>query len=45
MRVRKVSPEAPEPEVLAEAARVLREGGVVAFPTETVYGLAAHAER
>lgn len=26
---------------LAEAARVLREGGVVAFPTETSYGLAA----
>jgi len=28
-----------------EAARVLRAGGVVAFPTETVYGLGAHAER
>ena len=24
----------------AEGARVLREGGLVAFPTETVYGLA-----
>lgn len=25
------------------AARILREGGTVAFPTETVYGLGAHA--
>lgn len=28
---------------LDEAARILREGGIVAFPTETVYGLAANA--
>jgi L-threonylcarbamoyladenylate synthase len=28
---------------IAEAARVLRRGGLVAFPTETVYGLAADA--
>ncbi len=28
---------------LARAARILREGGLVAFPTETVYGLGAHA--
>ena len=28
-------------EVLQEAAQVLRSGGVVAFPTETVYGLGA----
>ncbi len=26
------------------AARVLADGGIVAFPTETVYGLGAHAE-
>ncbi len=30
-------------EELAEAARILREGGLVAFPTETVYGLGANA--
>jgi L-threonylcarbamoyladenylate synthase len=29
--------------VLADAARVLRAGGVVAFPTETFYGLGAAA--
>lgn len=28
---------------VAEAARVLRRGGLVAFPTETVYGLGANA--
>jgi len=28
---------------IARAARCLREGGLVAFPTETVYGLGAHA--
>ena len=30
-------------EALARAAAVLRKGGVVAVPTETVYGLAANA--
>ncbi|HQS07200.1 MAG: threonylcarbamoyl-AMP synthase [Rhizobiales bacterium 24-66-13] len=30
-------------EAVAEAARLLRAGGVVAFPTETVYGLGADA--
>jgi L-threonylcarbamoyladenylate synthase len=30
--------------LLADAAAVLREGGLVAFPTETVYGLGANAE-
>ncbi len=29
--------------VLRQAARILREGGLVAFPTETVYGLGANA--
>lgn len=28
---------------IAEAARMLRDGGIVAFPTETVYGLGADA--
>ena len=31
------------PDAIAEAARLLRAGGLVAFPTETVYGLAANA--
>ena len=32
---------APAPEVVARAAAVLRAGGVVVLPTDTVYGLAA----
>jgi L-threonylcarbamoyladenylate synthase len=36
-----VSPTSPEPAVIAEAAAVLARGGLVAFPTETVYGLGA----
>lgn len=34
---------AASPESLARAARLLRDGEVVAFPTETVYGLGADA--
>lgn len=33
----------PDPAGLAEAARLLRAGALVAFPTETVYGLGADA--
>jgi L-threonylcarbamoyladenylate synthase len=33
----------PEPSAIAKAADCLRRGGLVAFPTETVYGLGAHA--
>jgi L-threonylcarbamoyladenylate synthase len=33
----------PQPEVIGRAARLLRDGGLVAFPTETVYGLGANA--
>lgn len=33
----------PNPEGIAEAAEIIRAGGLVAFPTETVYGLGANA--
>ncbi len=33
--------EAADPELMRRAADTLRQGGVVAFPTETVYGLGA----
>jgi L-threonylcarbamoyladenylate synthase len=33
----------PDPAGIARAAAILRAGGLVAFPTETVYGLGAHA--
>jgi L-threonylcarbamoyladenylate synthase len=32
-----------DPASIARAAEILREGGLVAFPTETVYGLGADA--
>jgi L-threonylcarbamoyladenylate synthase len=38
-----VDAERPEAAVIARAAAVLRRGGLVAFPTETVYGLGANA--
>jgi L-threonylcarbamoyladenylate synthase len=33
----------PDPPDIARAAECLRRGGLVAFPTETVYGLGVHA--
>jgi L-threonylcarbamoyladenylate synthase len=42
-RLIKVDPDDPDPAKLEEAAAVLRGGGLVAFPTETVYGLGADA--
>ncbi len=42
-RVLTVDPSAPDPQIIAEAAAVIRAGGLVAFPTETVYGLGASA--
>lgn len=42
LNVRTANGELDE-EVLRQAAALLRDGGLVAFPTETVYGLGAHA--
>ncbi|PJF28210.1 MAG: threonylcarbamoyl-AMP synthase [Phototrophicales bacterium] len=42
-RILTIDPSHPDPAVIAEAAYVLRSGGLVAFPTETVYGLGANA--
>jgi L-threonylcarbamoyladenylate synthase len=42
-RVLVVEPEEPDPAALDDAARVLLRGGLVAFATETVYGLGAVA--
>lgn len=38
-----VDARGPAPGELAEAARLVRDGRLVAFPTETFYGLGAHA--
>jgi len=39
----KVDPHNPETNKIKAAARVIRKGGLVSFPTETVYGLGADA--
>ncbi len=39
----RVDPHRPDPATLRQAGRALREGRLVAFPTETVYGLGANA--
>jgi L-threonylcarbamoyladenylate synthase len=36
-----INAKQPEPERILEAARIVHEGGLVVFPTETVYGIAA----
>lgn len=41
-RILPVDPWNPQPGPIAEAAEILLSGGLVAFPTETVYGLGAH---
>ncbi len=37
----KVHPEFPEIDKIAHCAKIIRQGGLVVFPTETVYGIAA----
>ncbi|MDO8682150.1 MAG: L-threonylcarbamoyladenylate synthase [Armatimonadota bacterium] len=43
MRIFKVDPDNPDPIAIREAAEAIHGGGLVIFPTETVYGLAANA--
>jgi len=40
----RVDPENPDPATLGRAAALIRAGRLVAFPTETVYGLGANAQ-
>jgi L-threonylcarbamoyladenylate synthase len=40
-----IDPRSPDAGVIEHAARVLLRGGLVAFPTETVYGLGALADQ
>lgn len=43
MPITVIDPQCPDLTVVDKAARIIRAGGLVAFPTETVYGLAADA--
>ena len=36
-----IHPDFPESDRIAQCAKVIRQGGLVVFPTETVYGIAA----
>lgn len=38
-----VDPENPDPGVILNAAEIIRGGGVVVFPTRSIYGMAANA--
>lgn len=42
-KILKINPLSPELSKLKEAAGIIKKGGTVAFPTETVYGLGADA--
>ena len=43
-KVVKINKDLPEPEKIKQAVDILNKGGLVAFPTETVYGLGANAK-
>jgi len=34
-----IHPEGPQPRLISEAAKVLRQGGLIAYPTDTTYAL------
>lgn len=40
-KILKVSEKAPSPKAISEAAATIKVGGLVVYPTETVYGLGA----
>ena len=42
-KIIKINSRNPEISKIKKASKILREGGLVAFPTETVYGLGANA--
>src|SRR4249920_699130 len=40
VRILKIEPHAPDSTILSEAATIIAGGGIVAYPTDTLYGLA-----
>ncbi|MEM0360669.1 MAG: Sua5/YciO/YrdC/YwlC family protein, partial [Candidatus Diapherotrites archaeon] len=42
-KIIKINPKKPETKKIRKAAAIIQKGGIVAFPTETVYGLGANA--
>ena len=43
LKILRIDSDYPQKEVIKEAAQLIKEGKLVAFPTETVYGLGADA--
>lgn len=41
--IKKINSKKPDPDIIKQAGDILKAGGLVAFPTETVYGLGADA--
>ncbi|MCD6153052.1 MAG: threonylcarbamoyl-AMP synthase [Syntrophobacterales bacterium] len=44
VKILKLDPDNPDQPSIDKAADILREGGIIAYPTETFYGLGADAE-
>ena len=40
--IKKITHTEEDKKIYEQAGKILREGGLVAFPTETVYGLGAN---
>lgn len=41
--IHKINAQSPDSKIISQAGNIIRSGGLVAFPTETVYGLGADA--
>ncbi|MCX5686566.1 MAG: L-threonylcarbamoyladenylate synthase, partial [Candidatus Omnitrophica bacterium] len=44
MYVAKIDPRRPDKKIITAAAEIIKKGGLVAFPTETVYGIATNLQ-
>lgn len=43
MRIERINPKKPELAIIMQAVEIIKNGGVVAFPTDTAYGFAVDA--
>ncbi|MFH2035457.1 MAG: L-threonylcarbamoyladenylate synthase [Candidatus Zixiibacteriota bacterium] len=44
-RILKIDKDHPEPSIIYKAAAILKEGGIIISPTETLYGMLCRADR
>src|SRR3989338_3388605 len=44
MNIVKINPDIPDKKVITDAVKIIKQGGVVMYPTDTAYGLAADVE-